>query len=103
MIQIHTIQLESFLSSHINEIYIQPCVLKICEGAFSSCRHLRICKQLKKKAFAETEIDEIYFPKSLIELEDGWCNRTSKLTKIRVDATNSKYDRFFQKCDIKMK
>ena len=36
-------------------------------------------------------IEEIYFPSSLIDLEEGWCFGTEKLTKIITSPSNDQF------------
>ena len=38
-----------------------------------------------------SKIKEIYFPASLVELKDGWCSFTKKLTKIIISPKNDQF------------
>ena len=42
-------------------------------------------------AFSFSNIEEIYFPSSLIDLEEGWCFGTEKLTKIITSPSNDQF------------
>lgn len=74
-------------------------VTKICKGAFDYCRNLlkvviptnSILQTIESNAFRSSHIDEIYFPDSLVELNEGWCNVTDKLTKIVISPSNNHF------------
>lgn len=74
-------------------------VTSIKEDAFFYCLNIKSLKfasdsKLKKigqNAFFHSKIESILFPKSLIELEEGWCNNTSKLTEIIIDHNNHNF------------
>ena len=40
------------------------------------------------RAFSKSNIKEIYFPKSLNELREGWCYETRNLKKITISPSN---------------
>ena len=42
-------------------------------------------------ALSHSNIEEIYFPESLIELKDGWCDSTPKLRRIIISPTNGQF------------
>ena len=42
-------------------------------------------------AFLSSKIEEIYFPKSLKELREGWCHGADKLTKIIISPSNDQF------------
>ena len=44
-----------------------------------------------QNAFSSLYIEEIYFPDSLSELKERWCNNTSKLSEILVSKSNNKF------------
>ncbi|KAK8852946.1 hypothetical protein M9Y10_017942 [Tritrichomonas musculus] len=89
----------SFQFSVLKEILIPSSVTKICENAFSFCRSLKKVsiptnsnlKTIEREAFNGADIEEIYFPEGLIELEEGWCYRTYKLAKIIISPSNGQF------------
>ena len=42
-------------------------------------------------SFSRSNIEEIHFPKSLIDLKKGWCSDTEKLTKIIISPSNDQF------------
>lgn len=74
-------------------------VTSILEDAFCFCLDLKSLKfaadsKLKKigqNAFFNSSIESISFPPSLIELEEGWCDNTSKLIEINIDPNNHNF------------
>lgn len=41
--------------------------------------------------FSRIKIEDIYFPKSLIELKDGWCSCTRKLARIIISPSYGQF------------
>lgn len=51
-------------------------------------------KTIAENAFWGSTVETIYFPSSVIELEDGWCDYTGNLTKIIIDLSNPRYSMY---------
>ena len=83
----------------LHELLIPPSVTKICEHAFANCSDLRKVEiptnsnlqTIEKCAFSNSNIEEIYFPKSLNELKKGWCYGIQNLTKITISPSNGQF------------
>lgn len=69
---------------------------KISESTFSFCSELKTIKipsntklqTIERNAFFNSSIEQIFIPSSVTELEEGWCNQTSKLNRISVCKNN---------------
>ena len=89
--------LSSGLFEHIHIYNIK--MIKICEYAFFNCCRLRKVEiptnsnlqTIEKYAFSGSNIEEIYFPKSLIELKEGWCSDTRELIRIIISPSNGQF------------
>ena len=46
---------------------------------------------IEKNSFSNSKIEEIYLPKGLNELKEGWCSNTSNLTKIIISPSNGQF------------
>lgn len=71
-------------------------VIKIEENSFNSVKSIRFPEDshiimISKKAFNQSEIESINFPRSLQYLSDGWCKNTNKLINIEIDPKNDFY------------
>ena len=87
----------AFFNTQIEEIFIPPKVTKICKSAFNFCHFLTKVKIPRNSNLQTIElcaflyINEIYFPASLKELEDGWCLYVNKFCKIRISLLNNQF------------
>ncbi|KAK8834051.1 hypothetical protein M9Y10_031528 [Tritrichomonas musculus] len=61
----------------------EPLIIKFVEDSAVSTIH--------GNAFLYSNIEEIYFPKSLIELKEGWCSGTRNLTRIIISPSNGQF------------
>ena len=82
---------------HENNDYL---VTSICglHFAFNFCESFNIKFEEESSvstiygyAFSHSNIEEIYFPKSLIELKEGWCSDTEKLRRIIISPSNGQF------------
>lgn len=74
-------------------------VTKINSYAFK-CSHIVKCiefppdseiRTIEKDSFSNSEIESIFIPAKLVELEEGWCCATPKLTSVRISSDNKRY------------
>lgn len=74
-------------------------ITKICENSFAKSKSIKSIqfpvnseiKTIEKNAFENSSLKSISIPSTLIELNDGWCSGTSKLTKINISQNNQRY------------
>lgn len=89
----------AFASSGIVEFTVPKHLKQICKKAFWNCTHLQKfnipddCElsRIEENALAKTKIDSFSIPKSLVQLDDGWCSETPKLTNIKISPENPNY------------
>lgn len=81
-----------------NEEYI---ITKISSKSFQSSNIVSInfssdseLKKIEKGAFANSDIESLSIPPSVVELEEGWCKKTPRLTKVEISASNKRYKNF---------
>lgn len=75
------------------KFFIPPHLTTICEDTFAGCKKLQKIeiptnselKEIEADAFADSTIESIVFPSSLVNLKEGWCNDTPKLTEIIIN------------------
>lgn len=100
----------AFFGSFQLESFKFPSELTIIgEKSFSFCRQLKSIefaqnsklKIIGKEAFSDTSIESISIPSNLIELREGWCKLTLKLTKISVSVDNPFFKVYEEKLLIK--
>lgn len=64
------------------KFFIPPHLTIICEDTFAGCKKLQKIeiptnselKEIEADAFADSTIESIVFPSSLVNLKEGWCN-----------------------------
>ncbi|KAK8884505.1 hypothetical protein M9Y10_043617 [Tritrichomonas musculus] len=88
-----------FARRDIEEISIPSNIKVISSNAFGECRNLRKVEipiksnlqKIESFAFMYSNIEELHFPASLNELEEGWCRATKKLKKISISHMNDNF------------
>lgn len=91
-----SIEKGAFASSLIESITIPKHVKVIGEEAFIRCYRLKKIEFAKdselqiieKHAFKDSMITSISIPSTVEELQDGWCDGTSKLTNVAISPKN---------------
>lgn len=77
-------------------------ITSISEGAFKCCGHIKSIQfttnsnlqKIEKNAFFNSRIEFISIPSNLVELQEGWCAGTPKLTKFQIISNNQKYSNY---------
>ena len=76
----------------IEEVIIPSFIRQIGSYAFSQCKKLKTVEfginskieSIEKKAFFESSLKKIKIPSSIVDLKEGWCECTQKLTDIEI-------------------
>ena len=95
--KLQTIENSAFSSSSIEAITIPSEVNRIGKSAFFNCAKLKRInlnsklQTIENFAFASSSIESVGIPSNLIDLNEGWCNSTSKLNTISVSKNNPRY------------
>ena len=90
--QLQAIGQSAFCSTSIENIQIPQRVKRICKKAFSQCIKLKrvdFCSNseietIENDAFFLSSIETLSIPSSVSQLDEGWCNGTSKLNNVFV-------------------
>ena len=89
---------KAFMSTSIEKFVIPPHVVKICEKAFYECCKL-FCVEcsincnlqvIESEAFRDSTIESLSIPSSVLDLQKGWCEGTSKLDEVKIIMNNNK-------------
>lgn len=74
-------------------------VKAINEGSFKSSQTIKSIifpanskvETIEKEAFADSSIENVFIPSSVIDLKKGWCRGTSKLTSFNIAPNNKRF------------
>lgn len=88
----------AFSECPIESIWIPPSLRRIGMLCFhdSMLTNIEIpsnseLRTIESDAFYNSPIESIYIPSKLVELVDGWCNRTTELDSFKVSSDNLMY------------
>lgn len=95
-------------NTSIEMITIPKEVTKICKEAFVGCKQLKHVEfsedseltTIEEEVFCSSPIESIAIPQKVVNLKDGWCQRTLKLDTILVHQNNTKYSLYGEKIII---
>lgn len=83
----------------LEKFTVPPHLTTICESTFHTCTKLQEIvipnnselRTIKKRAFDSSSVKTIKIPKSLVDLQDGWCCNAFNLTSVIVTDNNPRY------------
>ena len=88
-----------FAARNIKKAIIPSFIKHISSYSFSGCKFLSKISisenseliSIEKSAFSNSSLQEIFIPKSVKVLEEGWCHRTPKLVNVTLSPLNENF------------
>lgn len=109
-----------FASRSISRVLISESIKRICAYSFNDCYNVKYIQfkrdsqltSIDNCAFLYSSVERLSIPKTVEHLNEGWCNGTTKLSKIELSPENQhfqaigqnilvkKSNKYEKKCDI---
>lgn len=89
-----------FALRNVEKVSIPTFIKYISSHSFSGCKKLKAIEfsedskllRISNNAFSLSSISQIFIPKSVEELKDGWCKYTSMLTSVILSEENANFE-----------
>ena len=92
------IKSKTFCACSFESISIPSQIIKIGKNAFESCYHLQKIifsedseLRIIDSAFSDSSLQTFFISSKVVELKDGWCERTLKLNNIKISKKNHNF------------